>query len=130
MAEGVRSMETEHAGTSEDSPASDPNGPSDPNSMGVYFAPKQFRYNTAGSLLTENHHCVSVVAAGDKFLYVLPGFNVLAVEFRHLQIKGMGSVSDVFDIIVKNDASLSRSHPCEMLLEEATIIKVSNILHS
>ena len=83
--------------TAEDSQPSttdDPNTPSDPNSMGMYFAPKEFRYSTTGSLLTESNPCVSVVAAGDKFLYVLPGFDVLAIELRHIQIKGsqgMGS---------------------------------------
>lgn len=62
--------------------AVDPYGLSDPNSTGVYFAPKEFRYSSTGSQLTENDHCVSVLAVGEKFLYILPGFDVLSIELR------------------------------------------------
>ena len=61
--------------------------PSDPNSMGVYFAPKLFRYSSVSSMLTENDHYVIVVAVGAKFLYVIPEFDVLAVKMRHIQTK-------------------------------------------
>ena len=38
----------------------DPYGPSDPNSTGVYFTPKEFQYSNAGSELSENNCCVCV----------------------------------------------------------------------
>jgi len=109
----------------------DVDAPSDPNSMGVYFAPKGFRYNTVGSNLTENDHFVTVVWVGSKFLYVLPGFDVLAVELRHIQIKGTSRVGDeesIYDLFIKNDSSLSRPCLCELLLKEVTVVKVSLIV--
>jgi len=105
----------------------DPNAPSDPNSTGVYFAPKQFRYNNAGSQLSENDHCVSVLGVGEKFVYVLPGFDVLSVELRHTLIKGttkIGIPEGTYDVFVRNDFDLSKSYPCEMVLKEVTIVKV------
>lgn len=109
------------------SPETDPDAPSDGSSMGVYFAPKSFRYSSVGDELTKNDHCISVVAVGSKFLYVLPGFDVLAVEMRHIQTKGSGTIGkeeDTYDLFIKNDASLSRTYPCEMLIKDLTIIKV------
>ena len=109
------------------SSAADPDAPSDDSSMGVYFAPKSFRYSSIGEELTKNDHCLSVVAVGSKFLYVLPGFDVLAVEMRHIQTKGSGRIGkeeDTYDLFIKNDASLSRTYPCEMLIKDLSIIKV------
>lgn len=109
--------------------AIDPYGPSDPNSTGVYFAPKKFCYSSTGSQLTENDHCVSVLAVGEKFLYVLPDFDALSIELRHMLIKGtarIGRPEETYDLFVRNDFNLSRSYPCEMILKEVTIVKVNN----
>ena len=111
--------------------ANDPYGPSDPNSTGVYFAPKEFRYSSTGSELAENDHCVSVLAVGEKILYVLPGFDVLSIELRHILIKGtprIGRPEETYDLFVRNDFDLSRSYPCEMILKEVTIVKVNNFI--
>jgi len=105
-------------------PEVDTDAPSDPNSMGVYFAPKAFRYSRVGSDLTDNDHYVTVVGVGSKFLYVLPGFDALAVELRHIQIKGtskIGNEQGTYDIFIKNDLSLSRVYSCELLLKEVTV---------
>jgi len=105
----------------------DPYGPSDPNSTGVYFAPKRFRYSEAGIQLSENDHCVSVLSVGEKFVFVLPGFDVLSVELRHIWIKGtakIGRPEETYDLFVRNDFDLSRRYPCEMILKEVTIVKV------
>ena len=72
--------------------------------MGVYFAPKSFQYSIVASTLTENDHYVTVVAVGTKFLYVIPGFDVLAVEMRHIQTKRtsfIGSQEDTDDLFIK-----------------------------
>ena len=63
---------------------------------------------------------------GAKFLYVIPGFDVLGVELRHIQVKGfckMGNPEDVFDMFIKNDILLSRVYP-HVVLRDVTIIKV------
>ena len=106
----------------------DSDSPSDPNSMGVSFAPKSFQYSSVASTLTENNHYVTVAAVGAKFLYVIPGFDVLATEMRHIQTKGtsfIGSQEDTYDLFIKNDHSLSRAYPCLMLLQDFTVIKVN-----
>ena len=110
----------------------DTDAPSDPSSMGVYFAPKEFRYNRVGSELTENEHYVSVLGVGSKFLYVLPGFDVLAIEIRHIQIRSsrLGDKDNIYDLFIKNDALLSTKSPFELLLKEVTVIKVNYILNN
>ena len=105
----------------------DSQGPSDPDSMGVYLSPKSARYNKVGVDLCEDH-IVCVVAVGLKFLYVIPGFDVLAVELRHIQVKGslkIGDPEETFDLFIKNDYSLKRTYPCEMIMNDVTVIKVS-----
>lgn len=104
----------------------DARGPSDPDSMGVYFAPKEFRYTTTARDVIEGDDTVCVLSAGIKFLYVLPGFDVLAIELRHLKMKGFlnANTEDVYDVFIKNDASLCRSYPTIMIIRDLTVIKV------
>ena len=109
------------------SPVHDSQGPSDPNSSGVYISRKLTRYSKVGVELSEDHK-VCVVAVGVKLLYCLPGFDVHSVELRHIQVKGsskFGSPEDMFDLFTRNDFSLSRAYPCKMTLKEVTIVKVS-----
>jgi len=104
----------------------DSQGPSDPNSTGVYLSHKSARYTDVGVKLSEDHD-LCVVAIGNKLLYTLPGFDVLAVELRHIQVKGtskMGKEEDTFDLFVRNDFALTRTYPCEMSLKEVTVVKV------
>jgi len=64
----------------------------------------------------------------DQSFFVLPGFDVLAVELRHIRIKGtskIGNEQGTYDIFIKNDLSLSRMYPCELLLKEVTVVKVN-----
>ena len=65
------------------------------------------------------------MAVGAKLLYVLPGFDVLAVELCHVQVKGsskMEKPEDTFDLFVRNDFSMSRTYPGEMSLKEVMTI--------
>ena len=54
-------------------------GPSDPDSMGVYLSPKSAWYTKIGINLSEDV-IVCIAAVGLKLLYILPGFDVLAVK--------------------------------------------------
>jgi len=84
-----------------------------------------------GSQLTENDHIVSVLAIGEKLVYVLPGFDVLSVELRRVWIKSttrIGKPEENYDLFVRNDFNLSRNYPCEMILKEVTVIKVYVLL--
>ena len=104
----------------------DARGPSDPDSMGIYFALKEFRYTTAARDVTEGNDITCVLSVGMNFLYVLPGFDVLAIELRHLKVKGFpkDNTENVYDVFIKTDASLCRSYPTGMIIKDLTIIKV------
>ena len=102
----------------------DPDHPSDPNSDSIYLTCKSGRYTDASIRLTEDDEFVCVVSIGAKFLYVIPGFDVLGVELRHIQVKGfskIGKPEDVFDMFIKNDLSLSRSYPSHMVLRDVKV---------
>lgn len=58
----------------------DPNHPSDPNCDSVYLTSKSGRYTDASIKLTEDDEFVCVLSVGAKFLYIIPGFDVLGVE--------------------------------------------------
>jgi len=106
----------------------DSNRPSDPSSSdSVYVTSKSCRYTDASIKMTEEEECVCVLNAGAKFLYVLPGFDVLGVELRHIQVKGfskIGNSEEVFDLFIKNDMNLCRSYPSFMVIKDITVIEV------
>ena len=98
---------------------SDPNRPSDPSCDSVYLASKSGRYTDTSIKLTEDDEFICVLYVGAKFLYVIPSFDVLGVELRHIQVKGfskIGNPEDVFDMFIKNDISLSRIYPSHAVL--------------
>ena len=104
----------------------DARGPSDPDSMDVYFAPKEFRYTTATRDVTEGNDIMCVLSAGTNFLYVLSGFDVLAIELRHLKVKGFpkDNTENVYNVFIITDTSLCRSYPTGMIIKDLNIIKV------
>jgi len=60
--------------------------------------------------------CVSVswllLEINYKFLFVIPGFDILAVELRHIKVSLVAEKKEspeVFDFFIKNDRSLCRS---------------------
>ena len=84
-----------------------------------------------GILLKKRKVCV--LSAGIKFLYVLPGFDVLGVELRHIKTKGwgkMGTEEQTYDIFIRNDVSLCRTYPTVMIVKDLTVVKVSNFLYN
>ena len=65
----------------------DSNRPSDPNCDSVYLTPKSGHYTDGSIKLTEDNKFICVLSVGAKFLYVIPGFDVLGVELWHIQVK-------------------------------------------
>ena len=66
------------------------------------------RYTNDSIRLTEVDF-IRVLSIGARFLYLIPGFDVLGVELQHIQVKGFSKIENpenVFDII-KNDLSLN-----------------------
>ena len=62
-----------------------------------------------------------------KFLYVLPGFDILGIELRHIKVKGFGKTGneeDIFDMFIKNDISLLRSYPAALIIKDLAVVIV------
>jgi len=111
-------------------PYNDPHGPWDQNSNGVYFTIPSQRYSSVAQELIPDEP-IGILSAGEKFLYVLPGFDVLGIELRHIRVKGfglVGSEEENFDLFIKNDISLCRSYPAAIVVKDITVVKASNIL--
>ena len=101
--------------------------PWDPSGMGVYLTLPSFRYTDTAKELTEGQEVTCVLSAGIKFLYVLPGFDVLGIELRHIKVKGFGKTGkeeDTFDMFIKNDTSLLRSYPAALMIKDLTVVPV------
>ena len=101
--------------------------PWDPSSMGVYLTDSPilqiYRYCEGVDRRARSHLCLS---AGIKFLYVLPGFDILGIE-RHIKVKGFGKTGkeeDTFDMFIKNDTSLLRSYPTALMIKDLTVVLV------
>jgi len=76
---------------------------------GVYQSQKSNRYGKVGVEFGK-YQRLCVVAVRAKLLYVLPGFDVLAVELCHIQVKGSSKIErpeDTFDLFTRNDFSFS-----------------------
>ena len=61
-------------------------------------------------------------------MYVIPSFDVIAVELRRMQIKGFDRRDDKevkLDLFVRNDACLCRMNPSMMAIKDVVIIKVA-----
>ena len=54
----------------------------------AYFAPKTSRPQYDPSADDEPHDCVCVLSVGEPFRYVIPSFDVIAIEMRQLKVKG------------------------------------------
>ena len=52
------------------------------------FAPKTSRPQYDPSADDEPHDCVCVLSVGEPFHYVIPSFDVIAIEMRQLKVKG------------------------------------------
>jgi len=67
-----------------------------------------------------------VLFAGENFLHVLPDFDVLILELCHLKLKGFPKANseEVYDVFIKNHASLCRTYPAGIIIKNLTLLKV------
>lgn len=92
----------------------------------VHYVPKEFR-PTMDSSDSNKDDTVWVTSIGDTFTYVIPSFDVLAVELRQIKISGYNrrdGKERILDLFIRNDASLCRTYPAVMIIKDVTIIKV------
>ena len=102
--------------------------PWDPSSMGVFLTLPSFRYSNVVKELTDYQETTCILSAGKRFLYVLPGFDVLGIELCHIIVKGFGKIGneeDTFDMFIRNDISLLRSYPTAVIIKDLVVVKVS-----
>ena len=65
-----------------------------------------------------------VVSLGPPFSYVIPSFDVLAVELRQMVIVGQEEgVEAHYDLFVRNNVSLRRSYPARMTVKDFVVRK-------
>ena len=70
-----------------------------------------------------------VLCVGDPFKYVIPSFDLLAVEIRKILITGLSNGAVVYyNVFVCNLPSLIHSLPARMTVKDFTFIQVSRSL--
>lgn len=87
-----------------------------------------FTYSNVAKELTEDQEITSILSAGKRFLYVLPGFDVFGIELRHIKVKGFGKIGneeDTFDMFIRNDISLLRSYLTAVIIKDLVVVKLS-----
>ena len=74
----------------------------------VHFIPESSRPWYDPSSTDEIEPSVSVLSLTSPFFYVIPNFDVLQVELRHMRVKGYDSNGEeqVYDLFIRNDPSL------------------------
>jgi len=95
-------------------------------SESVHFVPKEFR--PGGNIDDE----VWVNSIGDPFMYVIPSFDVLAVELRLILISGYSRIDGEekhLALFIRNHDSLCRAYPSLMTIKDYTIIEVSTTMN-
>lgn len=68
-----------------------------------------------------------VVSVGLVFKYIIPSFDVLTLDLRHMKIVGQHQISGDekrYNLLIRNDSSLLRSYPARMtvVVIEATVV--------
>ena len=92
----------------------------------AYFASKSSRPHYDPSTDDEPDDCVCVLSVGMPFRYVIPSFDVIAIEMRQLRMKGYtpGGEERNYDIFIRIDPSLCRQYPVWMVIKDGTVIEV------
>ena len=76
-------------------------------------------------LENEPEDVFDVTAVGPPFQYVIPGFEVLAVELRQMRILGvLDEEEKSYDLFIRNEASLRRAYPERMTVKDYCMIEV------
>ena len=91
----------------------------------TYFAPKSLRprYDPSDD---EPDDCVCVLSVGPPFRYVIPSFDIIAIDMRQIRIKGYPAEGEErnYDIFIRNDPSLCRPYPVWMVIRDGIVIEV------
>ena len=68
-----------------------------------------------------------ILSMGPKFQYVIPSFDVLAVDIRLTKVQGQNEDGGlkVFDMFIRDDPSLDRTYPAELAIADVTCVHVS-----
>jgi len=92
----------------------------------AYFAPKSSRPQYDPSSDDEPDDCVCVLSVGMPFRYVIPSFDIIAIEMRQMKIEGYTTDGEErnYDIFIRNDPSLCRLYPVWMVIRDGTVIEV------
>ena len=70
---------------------------------------------------------VAVLSVGMAFEYVLPFFDVLAVELRQVQIeRQLNDATERFDAFIRNDNDIDLMYPSSLLVTDAFFIEACN----
>jgi hypothetical protein len=96
----------------------------------VSWAPTQSRPSYDPSGESQVNDCFCVVSLGAPFKYVIPSFDVLEVEIRHMRVKGYNKdgEEESYDFFIRNDPSLCRVYPVWMEVTDMTLIQVCPLL--
>jgi len=89
----------------------------------VHYMPKEFLLDGFG----DKDDKFWVISIEDPFLYVIPSFDVLAVELRQIQIKGYDRTDGKvrrYDLFIRNNTSLCQMYPSLMTTKDVTVIEV------
>ena len=96
----------------------------------AYFTPKTSRPQYDPYADNEPHDCVCVLSVGEPFRYVIPSFDVIAIEMRQLKVKGYTAEGEErnYDLFIRNDPSLCRPYHVWMVIKDGTVIEVRTIM--
>ena len=70
-----------------------------------------------------NQMIVCVLSMGVPFRYVIPSFDVIAIEMWQMKIKGYTAEGED-DIFICNNPSLCQLYPVWMFIRDGTVIEV------
>ena len=94
----------------------------------VSVAPLRTRPSYVQGMEDDPEDCFDVVSIGPPFSYVIPSFEVLAVELRQMKILGqLDGVEKHHDLFIRNEASLCRSYPARMTVKDVVVIEVRSV---
>ena len=69
-----------------------------------------------------------VLSVGAPFEYVIPGFDLLAVDLREMRVQGYDDEGQlrVLDVFARADPSLNRVYPAQMEVTDQSCVEVSS----
>jgi len=93
----------------------------------VHYVPRQFRPRPDDPSCSDKDDVVSVTAVGESFMYVIPNFDVFAIELRPVEINGYSMrrrATLTYDLFIRNHTSLDREYPSKLTIKDVTVIEV------